>query len=121
MDEDLINIEKSISSLLASSFSGILSSSDLAQLTLLRSKRKLILNHSLLTWQLKSRTKWDLQGDSNTKYFHMLASGRRNQNTIWSLLDEAGTTFEDETSLKDLGESHFSNIFKDDGGTSLYH
>ena len=51
----------------------------------------------------------------------MLASGRRNQNTIWSLLDEAGTSFEDETSLKDLGESHFANIFKDDGGTSLYH
>ena len=87
----------------------------------LRSKRKLSLNHSLLAWQLKSRAKWALEGDSNTKHFHMLASGRRNQNSIWSLSDEAGNTFEDETTLKDLGESHFSNIFKDDGGTCLYH
>ena len=51
----------------------------------------------------------------------MLASGRRNQNTIWSLSDEAGNTFEEETALKDLGESHLANNFKDDGETCIYH
>ena len=121
MDGYLIHIENSITTLLSHSFSGILADGDLAHLSLLRSMRKLILDHSLLTWQLKSRSKWDLQGDSNTKYFHMLATGRRNQNTIWSLSDETSTTYEEETALKSLAESHFANIFKDDGSTCIQH
>ena len=78
LDNDIHKIEQAITSLLSGSSNGILSTEDMALLTHLRSERKLILNHFLLTWQLKSRTKWALQGDSNTKYFHMLASGRRN-------------------------------------------
>ena len=49
----------------------------------------------------------------------MLASGRWNQNTIWYLDDEDGNNYEDEVALKYLGQSHFANIFKDDGGTCL--
>ena len=44
--------------------------------------------HELLTWQLKSRTSWAAQGDTITKYFHSIASGRRNQNAIWALKDD---------------------------------
>ena len=51
----------------------------------------------------------------------MLASGRRNQNSIWSLSDEDGNFYEDETALKELSQTHFANIFKDDGGTCLFH
>ena len=42
----------------------------------------------------------------------MLALGRRNQNTIWSLSDEDGICYEDEAALKELGQSHFAHIFK---------
>ena len=72
-----------------------------------------------MTWQLKSRTKWALYGDSNTKFFHALASGRRNQNSIWSLLDENGNSVEDEGALKEMGRCHFAHIFCDDKQTSL--
>lgn len=65
-------------------------------LSQLRLRKKTLSDHLLLTWQLKSRTKWALLGDLNTKYFHALASGRRNQNTIWSLLNEEGDIVEDE-------------------------
>ena len=85
----------------------------------LRSDRKRILDHFLLTWQLKSCAKWALYGDSNTKYFHALASGRRNQNSIWSLLDDEGHSIEDETTLKDMVQSHFASIFSDDKHTCL--
>ena len=63
--------------------------------------------------------KWALQGDSNTKYFHTISSGRRNKNAIWSLADAEGNSYEDESAFKDLGKSHFACIYKDDGGTCL--
>ena len=83
-------------------------------LTLLRSKKKKLLDHYLLTWKVKSRAKWALYIDSNTKFFHALASGIRNNNTIWSLEDEDGHCIEDEVALKELGQRHFAHIFSDD-------
>ena len=77
------------------------------------------MKHYLLTKQLKSRAKWEMLGDSNTKYFHALASGRRNQNTIWALKDEEGLCVEEEASLKELGLRHFSHIFRDDKQTCI--
>ena len=50
---------------------------------------------------------------TNTKYFHVLASGRRNQNSIWSLLDDEGHGIDDEDALKDMGQRHFAGIFRD--------
>ena len=79
------------------------------------------MDHYQLSWQLKCITKWALQVDSNTKFFHALASGRRNQNSIWSLEDSDGNCVEDEAALKELGKAHFSSIFKDDGSTCLVH
>ena len=64
---------------------GILSKEQKAQLSRLSAERYSIHEHFQLTWKLKSRLKWDLQGDSNTKFFHNFASGRRTQNMIWSL------------------------------------
>ena len=51
--------------------------------------------------------------------FHALASSRRNQNSIWSLLDENGNSVEDECTLKEMGQYHFSHIFSDDKKTIL--
>ena len=78
------------------------------------------MEHYLLTWQLKIRAKWAVLGDSNTKYFHALASGCRNQNVIWALEDEEGHSVEEEASLKELGLRHFSHIFKDDKQTCIF-
>ena len=119
MESKSIKLDKDISSLLSGSSSGILSHEEQLSLTLLISKKKKLMDHILLTWQLKSRAKWALYGDSNTKFFHTLASGRRNQNTIWSLLDDEGHSIEDETALKQLGQSHFAHIFRDDKQTCL--
>ena len=77
------------------------------------------MDHYLLTWKLKSSAKWAWHGDSNTKYFHALASGRRNHNAIWYLEDEDGHSVEDEVALKELGQIHFSHIFSDDKQTCI--
>ena len=57
---------------------------------------------------------WVMHGNSNTKFFHALASGCRNKNAIWDLEDEDGHGMEDEVALKELGHTHFSHIFSDD-------
>ena len=100
--------------LLTSTTLGILSQVDQMTLNELRLKKKSLMAHELLTWQLNGRTTWAAQGDANTKYFHSIASGRRNHNAIWALKDDEDNLVEDEGSLKDLGIKHFSQIFKDD-------
>ena len=112
-------MDREICSLLSSSNFGILTYEEQLTLSQLRPEKKKILDHYLLTWQLKSRAKWALYGDSNTKYFHALASGRRNQNSIWSLLDDEGHGIDDEATLKDMEERDFTGIFRDDKQTCL--
>ena len=90
MDANSKRLDLEMSSLLTKSSFGILSQEEQLSLSRLRSEKKKILDHHLLTWQFKSRTKWALEGDSNTKFFHTVASSKRNQNSIWSLMDEGG-------------------------------
>ena len=80
----------------------------------LRKKMKHLLDHELLSLQLKSRVTWAALGDANTNFFHSVAFARRNQNAIWALKDYKGNLVEDQKGLKDLGVKYFSNIFKDD-------
>ena len=113
-----MRLDRDIDSLLSI---GILSKEQLDCLSRLNAERLSILEHHQLSWKLKSRLKWDLQGDSNTKYFHTFASGRRTHNMIWSLEDEAGQVYEDVDPLKELGKNFFAKIFKDEGKTCLAH
>ena len=78
MEKESHSLDDEIRSLVPSSSSGILTHEEHFTLNVLKSKKKDILEHHLLTWQLKRRAKWEMLGDSNTKYFHALASRRRN-------------------------------------------
>ena len=101
------------------SFYGNFTLEDQYALNLLRAKKKKILDHLLLTWKLKSRNDWVLYGDSNTKFFHAIASDKRNHKTIWSLVDEERHTIEEEHELKELGSRHFVHVFSDDRATCI--
>ena len=46
---------------------------------------------------------WASLGDANTKFFHSVASARKNHNAIWGLEDEGGNMIEDDKGIKDLG------------------
>ena len=60
MDTVTKSLDLAIESLLSGPSNGILSMDELAQLAQLRSEKQKILDHFLLTWQLKSRLKWSL-------------------------------------------------------------
>ena len=58
MEKDSLRLDVEIMSLLTSSSSGILSQDDQMNLNDLILKKKNLMAHELLTWQLKSRTSW---------------------------------------------------------------
>ena len=119
MELESHRLDGEIGAFITCSSSGIISHEDQSSLNLFRLKKKALLDHYLLTWKLKSRAKWEEPRDSNTKFFHALASRRRNQNAIWALEDEDGHSVEDEAALEELGQRHFSHIFRDIFLTSL--
>ena len=62
----------------------------------LRSLRRKELGDVLLKeevhWRQSSRIKWIKEGDSNSKFFHRVANGRRKKKFINSLVSEEGET-----------------------------
>ena len=91
MKKDSLAIDLEIRELLSSSVSGILSLEDQHWLSELRKKMKHLLDHELLSIQLKSRVTWVEMGDANTEVFHSVAYAHRKKNDILDLKVEKGT------------------------------
>ena len=121
IDSASSRLKIAIESFLSGPSNGILTRELTLHLSHLSVERQRILDHLQLTSQLKSRTKWALQGDSKTKFFHVVASGRRLQNMVWSLEYSDGNLIEEEIPLKEFGKAYFEIIYKEDGCTSLEH
>ena len=93
---------------MGSSASGLLSSSENHRLLVLKLELKNLLDHELRSAMLQSRFSWASLGDANTKFFHSVASARKNHNAIWGLQDERGILVEEDKELKALGVKFFS-------------
>ncbi|GAU22483.1 hypothetical protein TSUD_296020 [Trifolium subterraneum] len=63
-----------------------------------------------MLWQ-NSRTKWLLEGDANSKFFHALANSRKRKNLI-VLLDVNGIQVEGVGNIRESIFNHFSSQFK---------
>ena len=88
MQRELSEIDMEIDFLLTSSPSCILNEEGMNLLLVLKGCKEKFIAHELLSWQLKSRTKWAELGDANTKYFHSIALAHRNHNSIRDMQDE---------------------------------
>ena len=119
MKEKSAYLEDEICSLLNLTQFAILNNEQQGRLNSLKADLQKILDHELYSARLQSRVTWALNGDANTKYFHAMASARKNHNAIWSLQDEEGTWISDDQSIKSLGVHYFKNIFVDDHLTNL--
>lgn len=62
-----------------------------------------------LKWKQRSRSAWLKSGDKNTKYFHAVANGRKNLNSMVAIQDGNGTTIP-EVLLPQYIKSHFANL-----------
>ncbi|GMI85145.1 hypothetical protein like AT1G43760 [Hibiscus trionum] len=61
-------------------------------------------------WHQKSRVKWFTDGDKNTKYFHLVASIRRNRNLIHSVVWKK-KLFKEEKQVLNVFEEAFKSIY----------
>ena len=119
MKDKSIHIEEEINHLLLSSSTGLLSMHENNKLLALRNELNILWEHDLSSARLQSKMIWASLGDANTKFFHLVASTRRNQNAIWGLEDEARIMVENDNDLEDLGVRYFKQIFSDDHQTTI--
>ncbi|XP_028552631.1 uncharacterized protein LOC114580163 [Dendrobium catenatum] len=78
---------------------------DNEKLWLLRSKVKklnVILNCLNTWWKQRAKVKLVEEGDSNTKFFHVFANGRRNANWIYQVKNASGRISEDPREVEEI-------------------
>jgi hypothetical protein len=85
----------------------------------LENSRADLLRNDEKCWRLRSRATWLKWGDSNSKFFHRVASHNRNKKLIWSIDSENNGTIRGQEALKKEAVFYFEHLFKSDGGLSL--
>jgi hypothetical protein len=69
-----------------------------------------LLREEELKWFQRAKTTRVLKGDSNTKYFHMVANGKRRKTRIFRLEQEDGIV-EGEEQLRSYITNYYQNLF----------
>jgi hypothetical protein len=67
----------------------------------------------------RARDKFILDGDENSKYFHLLAKGKRRKLKIMTLTHEDKVA-QDEVEINQLATSFYKNLFGPSQETSIY-
>lgn len=74
---------------------------------------ELLLNEEIY-WQQRAKSFWLQDVDSNSKFFHAYATGRRKKNQIRYLKDENGLVVDDHEGMCVIVKQYFSKIFSGD-------
>ena len=82
MKDKSVVLEKEISAILLSSLSAILNQDQQLKLNSLKNDLQKLIDHEINSARLQSRITWAQKGDANTKYFHAMATARKNHNAI---------------------------------------
>jgi hypothetical protein len=74
-----------------------------------------VLKMEELMWFQRSRARWLVDGDRNTRYYHLKTITRRRHNKILMLRDDNGEWVDDVTVLKHMANNFYKNLFSIDG------
>ncbi|MCI03819.1 hypothetical protein A2U01_0024860, partial [Trifolium medium] len=72
-------------------------------------------------WHQRSRAKWLMNGDRNTKYYHLKTVTRRRKNNIVMLKDENGHWIEDIDQLQRMANDFYIKLFSEDNIQREWH
>ncbi|XP_058762932.1 uncharacterized protein LOC131636306 [Vicia villosa] len=73
---------------------------------------EIILKQEELMWFQRSQAKWLIDGDRNTKYYHIKTVNRRRKNNIKMLQDSEGNWIDKDEDLKELVNNFYKDLFK---------
>ncbi|XP_057745375.1 uncharacterized protein LOC130963259 [Arachis stenosperma] len=77
----------------------------------LRENLEEILNREEVMWLQKSREKWLVEGDRNTKYYHTRTIIRRRRKKVLKLRNHAGKWVEDAKDLERMAINYFKRLY----------
>jgi hypothetical protein len=63
-------------------------------------------------WRLCRRVTWIQSGDSNTKFFHKMASYNRNRKHVWEVISGTGNKITGQEAIKEEAVNHFKDFFR---------
>lgn len=63
-------------------------------------------------WYQRSQANWLVDGDRNTKYYHMKILSRKRFNKVRMLKDEQGKWIEDEDNIKIMMNDYYRQLFE---------
>jgi exonuclease III len=89
---------------------GLLSTQEVDMRNFLRNRLAAMLREEEVKWYQRAKTKGLLEGDANTKYFHLVANGKHRKTRIYKLLDGDGVISGD-VELKKHITSYYKNLF----------
>lgn len=79
-----------------------------------------VLYSESLLWLQKSRVSSLLDGDRNTKFFHLSTLIRRKKNHVHSLKLANGSWVEEEEAVKRIALEHFASLFRAEDADSRH-
>ncbi|MCH97325.1 endonuclease/exonuclease/phosphatase family protein [Trifolium medium] len=77
-----------------------------------REKLSKVLKQEEEYWKQRSKIHWLRDGDSNTKFFHAMASARRRRNHITKLSNNDGDLVHDQSGMCNIAKEYFDNLFQ---------
>ncbi|GAU26876.1 hypothetical protein TSUD_02790 [Trifolium subterraneum] len=83
---------------------------------LAREKLSLVLKQEEDYWRQRSKTHWLRDGDSNTKFFHAVASARKKKNHITQLSNNDGVMIQEHQGKCNIAKNYFEQLFQQEEG-----
>jgi hypothetical protein len=108
----LVNLETDIEKILFKSVETPLSLEEERQIGELETKRNHFLRPEEEAWKIQSRVTWIKRGDSNTNFFHNMASFNRNRKHVWEIQNGSRDNITDQKAIKEEVVNHFKHFFK---------
>ncbi|CAH9093524.1 unnamed protein product [Cuscuta epithymum] len=69
-------------------------------------------------WKQRSKIKWLMEGEANTKFYHNFVRQRRWHQSIQLIEDDLGLTHSDQESIAKVATDHIQNLYSNVPGTS---